>query len=249
MSVCQRNALAEPGKVTMRPLCVLTAALLGLVFGTAPADDDQKIKFAECPPAVQKTFHAEAKGAKIETVTVEKAEDDDTVYWADVTLGGKMYAIGVIEDGTLSEMNLAVDEDELPLDRCPAAVQATFRSEAFGVKVDTVGKDMKYGVPIYEAAVEHKGKSYEIVVAEDGTLVEKVLIIDDEEVELAACPAVVQISLREHAMGGTIGDITRSSGIGRHTFEAEVEIKGKVYLIEVSETGLLISKSLQAVEE
>ena len=165
-------------------------------------DDEQEIKFADCPAAVRKTFQAEAKGAKIETVTKEKDEDDETVYWADVAIGGKTYAIGVLEDGTLTEMNLAVDDDEVPFDRCPAAVQATFRSEAFGAKIDTVGKDMKYGVPIYETVVEHKGKSYEIVVAEDGTLVEKVLVIDDEEVELAMCPAVVQIALREHARAG-----------------------------------------------
>ena len=158
---------------------------------------------------------AEAKGAKIETVTKEKDEDDETVYWADVAVGGRTYAIGVLEDGTLTEMNLAVDDEELPFDRCPAAVQATFRSEAFGEKVETVGKDMKYGVTIYETVVEHKGKSYEIVVAEDGTLVEKVLVIDDEEVELAKCPAAVQVALREHAKGGKIGDITRSTGIGR----------------------------------
>ena len=48
---------------------------------------------------------------------------------------------------------------------------------------------------------------------------------------------------------GPIGDITRSTGIGRPTFEAEVEIKDKVYLIEVAESGLLISKSLEAGEE
>ena len=130
----------------------------------------------------------EAKGAKIETVTKEKDEDDETVYWADVAIGGKTYAIGVLEDGTLTEMNLAVEDDEVPLDRCPAAVQATLQSEAFGAKIDTVGKDMKYGAPIYETIVEHKGKSYEIVVAEDGTLVEKVLVIEDEEVELAMLP-------------------------------------------------------------
>ena len=146
-------------------------------------------------------------------------------------------------------MNLAVDDAEVPLDRCPAAVQATFRREAFGEKVETVGKDMKYGVTIYETVVQHKGKSYEIVVAEDGTLVEKVLVIEDEEVELAKCPAAVQAALREHAKGGTIGDITRSTGIGRPTFEAEVKIKDKVYLIEVAENGLLISKSLEAGEE
>jgi len=59
----------------------------------------------------------------------------------------------------------------------------------------------------------------------------------------------VQIAFREHAPGGKIGDITRSSGINRGTYEAEIELKGKVYLIEVSETGLLISKSLEAAEE
>jgi hypothetical protein len=225
-----------------------TVGLLGLAFGGVAAGDEQEIKFAECPPAVKKTFEAEAKGAKIETVSKE-TDEDETIYWADVVLGGKTYAIGVLEDGTLSEMNLAVDEDEVPFERCPPAVQATFKSEAFGFRIDTVGKDMKYGITIYEAMVEHKGKSYEVVVAEDGTLVEKVLVIDDEEVELAACPAVVQVALREHSAGGTVGEITRSTGIGRHTYEAEVEIKGKVYLIEISETGLLISKSLEAVEE
>jgi uncharacterized membrane protein YkoI len=233
----------------MLPPWVVTAALWGLVFGMAPPGDEQEIPFSDCPPAVRKTFQAEAKGAKIETVTREKDEGDEAVYWADVALGGRTYAIGVLEDGTLAEMNLAVGDEELPFDRCPAAVQATFRAEAFGAKVETVGLDMKYGVTIYEAVVDHQGKSYEIVVAEDGTLVEKVLVIDDEEVELARCPAVVQIALREHAKGGTIRDITRSTGIGRHTFEAEVESNGKVYLIEVDEGGLLISKSLEAGED
>ena len=154
-----------------------------------------------------------------------------------------------LEDGTLSEMNLAVDDEELPFDRCPAAVQATFRSEAFGEKVDAIGRDMKYGVTIYQTVVDHKGKSYEIVVAEDGTLVEKVLVIDDEEVKLSDCPAAVRTALHEHAKGGEIGDVTRSTGIGQHTFEAEVKMKTKVYLIEVAESGLLISKSLEAVKD
>ena len=233
----------------MQPLWVVTAALSGLVFGMAPAGDDEEIKFSDCPAAVRKTFQAEAKGAKIETVTKEKDEDD-----RDGLLGrGRHRRQNVrdrrLEDGTLSEMNLAVDDEELPFDRCPAAVQATFRSEAFGEKVDAVGKDMKYGVTIYQTVVDHKGKSYEIVVAEDGTLVEKVLVIDDEEVKLADCPAAVQAALHEHAKGGEIGDITRSTGIGQHTFEAEVKIKNKVYSIEVAESGLLISKSLEAAKD
>jgi hypothetical protein len=240
---------SEPGRVAMQPPWVVTAALLGLAFGMAPAVDEEELKLSDCPPAVRKTLQAEAKGAKIETVTREKDEDDETLYWADVAIGGRTYAIGVLEDGTLSEMNLAVDEEELPFDRCPAAVQATFRAEGFGAKIDTVSTDLRYGVTIYEAVVDHDDKSYEVVVAEDGTLVEKVLVIDDEEVELAICPAAVRAALHELAKGGTIGEITRATGIGRPTYEAEVEIKGKVYLIEVAEDGLLISKSLEAEQE
>ena len=80
-------------------------------------------------------------------------------------------------------------------------------------------------------------------------MVEKVLVIEDEEVELEKCPLAVRTALREHSDGGKIGQITRSTGIGNHTFEAEVEIKSKVYLIEVAESGFLISKSLEAAQE
>ena len=134
----------------MQSIWFLIAPLSGFVFGLAFSADDEEIKFADCPAAVRKTFQAEAKRAKIETVTREKDEDNETVYWARVDIGGKTYDLATCEDGTLTEMNLAVDDEDLPLDRCPAAVQATFRSEAFGEKVDAVGRDMKYGVTIYQ---------------------------------------------------------------------------------------------------
>ncbi|MGO9467704.1 MAG: hypothetical protein ACLQIB_37950 [Isosphaeraceae bacterium] len=233
----------------MQPLWVVTAATLGLVVSMAPPGDDERVKFSDCPAAVQKTFQSQTKGAKIETVTKEKNADDETVFWAELAISGKMYTIGVLDDGTLIEMNLAVDDEEIPFERCPAAVQATLHHEAFSQKVGSVGKDIKYGVPIYETIVPYRGHSYQVVVAEDGMLVEKVLVIEDEEVELDQCPIAVRAALRAHAEGGKIGQITRTTGISKHTFEAEVEIKTKVYLIEVAESGFLISKSLEAGEE
>ena len=59
----------------------------------------------------------------------KRTEDAETVYSAEVAIKGKRYAISVLEDGTLSEMNLAVDDEDLAFDHCPAAVQATLRSE------------------------------------------------------------------------------------------------------------------------
>jgi hypothetical protein len=201
------------------------------------------------PPAVRRTLESESNGARIESLRAEKDEDGATVYWADVATGGRAYAIGILADGTLTEMKLSTQDTELSIDRCPPAVRSTIRSEASGQTVGAVGKDVKYGVTIYETTVTHRGKPYEIVVAEDGTLVEKVLVIDDEAVELASCPTAVQAAFRKHGGGGTIHDVTRSTGINGSTFEAEVDIKAKVYLIDIAQNGLLISKSLEAGED
>ena len=234
-----------PSWASIASLLVLGSALL-----SGPARvDDLKLKFADCPAAVKKTFQAEAPGVDIESVTKEKGEENETIYWADALLDGRTYTIGVLEDGTLSEVNLAFDDEEIPLDKCPEPVRETFKAEAFGEKVEMVGKQMKYGVTLYDAVVPHKGKSYAITVAEDGTLFEKLLVVDDEEVDLDKCPPAVQAALKKQAHGGAIHDVTRSTGILRPTYEAGVEIRNKIYLIEVDETGLLISKTLEAGDD
>ncbi|MHB1560903.1 MAG: hypothetical protein ACYC61_25900 [Isosphaeraceae bacterium] len=224
-----------------------SVVLLALV-AAAPRGNAQEIKLADCPPAARKALEVEAPGGRITTVRKEQ-DGDEAIYWTDATIEGKTYAIGVLGDGTLVEMNLAVDGAEVPLDRCPAAVQAAFRREAMGEKVEGVGKDMKYGTTVYETVVHHSGRAYELVVAEDGMLVEKVLVIDDEELPLDRCPAAVQAALRHHARGGAISEVTRSAGILHPTYEAEVQLKDRIYLIEVAENGRLISKSLEAGEE
>ena len=41
----------------------------------------------------------------------------------------------------------------------------------------------------------------------------------------------------------------RSTGLGRPTYVAEVELGGKLYEIEIGDTGVLIAKSLAPPEE
>ena len=225
------------------------SAVFGFLFGNNLSSDDPKSKFSESPAHVQATMKAEAPGVKFEFVDKEKDEDNVVTYWADAVIGSKTYSIGVLEDGTLTEINLVADTDELPFDKLPPAVQATFKAEGFGQKIETVGKDMKFGVAIFEAGVDHRGRRYEIAVAEDGTLVEKVLVINDEEIELEKCPMVVQAAFKKQAGTGMIHEITRYAGIIKPVYEAEVEINGKIYLVEIAESGYLVSKSLDADPE
>ena len=232
----------------MQRIGIATAASLGLVLGMATVGDGQETKLSDCPAAVKKTIEAEAKGAEIGTVHKEK-EEDATVYWTEAVIAGKTYALGVLEDGTLVEMNLAVNDAEVPFDRCPTAVQATFRHEAFGLAIKSVGKDRKYGVTIYETVVQHKGQGVRDRGRRGRDARGEGPRHRGRGDRADEVPRARPGHLPRARRGGTVGDVTRSTGITRPTFEAEVKIQDKVYLIEVGESGVLISKSLEAAEE
>ncbi len=225
------------------------ATWLGLALTLSVLGDDATpIKLADCPPAVKKMLEVETRGGRLDSI--EKiVEDGRTSYDASATLGGRKYRIYVDAEGMLTEMGLEVGEEEVKFSACPAAVQATFKREARDAKFDAVARDLKYGVPVFEAIVSLGGKEYSIVVAENGTLVEKMLIVAEDEIELTHCPNAVQHAFKEQAQGGKIGPITRATGIGGHVFEAEIEIKGRSYFVELTEGGGLITKSLQDQDE
>ena len=72
-------------------------------------------------------------------------------------------------------------EVKVRLEDCPKAVQKTLKRESQGGKIEEIVKETEDGKVVYEAEVEIDGKEYEIEVAEDGTLLSKVLEDDDED--------------------------------------------------------------------
>lgn len=226
-------------------LAIALATSLIALGSDDPPRSSSTLKLADCPAAVRKTIELEAKGATIGEV--EKAvTDEKPVYSTSFVSGGKHYRMNVDEKGTLEELALEITgDDEVEFSMCPAAVQSTFRHEApKGMTFDTVMKDLKYGTVIYEVVVPVGNKEYSLVVADNGTLVEKMLIFAEDEIELSHCPSAVQHAIKEHARGGKVAAITRSTAISGHVYEAEIEVDGKEYLLELTEGGGLISKSL-----
>jgi hypothetical protein len=211
--------------------------------------DEEEIKFSECPAAVKKTMLDEAKGGKIDETVSKETEDGKTTYWASVVIDSKDYAIGVTEDGLLTDKVLDVGDEEVAFSNCPDAVRKTFREESKDATIKDVTKERKLGVLIYAAVVTLSDKEYVIKVAENGTLTEKVLVIEEDAIAFSSCPAAVQKTFRDESQGGNIDDVTRSSGLGGTVYEARVEINGKVYKLEVNEAGVLISKSLDEEDE
>ena len=72
-------------------------------------------------------------------------------------------------------------EVKVRLEDCPKSVQKTLKRESQGGKIEEIVKETEDGKVVYEAEVEIDGKEYEIEVAEDGTLLSKVLEDDDED--------------------------------------------------------------------
>ena len=141
---------------------------------------------------------------------------------------------------------------ELKLSDCPAAVQKTLQREANGAEIDEVESETEDGETTYETEVTFDGKEYKIVVAEDGTLIEKALEedeIEELEIDLSDCPVAVQKTLKREANGGEIKAVDKETKGGKAIYEIDVKIDGKNYEIRIGEDGILISKALDEEEE
>ena len=162
--------------------CVVAAIEEGVVIV------EIKMKFADCPVAIQNTIQQESVGAKLNEVS-KVTKDDTSVYKADVTIEARDYTILVAEDGTLLAKMLDDDDEETTIEvkfsDCPAAVQKTLKRESRGAEIETVSEVTKNEKTEYVAGAKIAGKKYEIVVREDGVLISKMLDQDAEEKEKA----------------------------------------------------------------
>jgi len=90
----------------------ISSALLALTIGFALAvtgycgdKDDSKVKFEDCPAAVQKTFTDYAGGVQFSKIEKETKKDGRVIYEAKAKkAAGKKIEIKVAADGTLVEL-------------------------------------------------------------------------------------------------------------------------------------------------
>ena len=65
------------------------------------------------------------------------------------------------------------NEVAVTMNDVPPAVRATLERESAGGKVTEVEKELKKGKTVYSADMEINGVAWDIVVAEDGTVISK----------------------------------------------------------------------------
>jgi hypothetical protein len=143
------------------------------LFGTAIAmllsagglASEVAIKMKDLPTAVRKTVEEQGKGATLHGLSKE-VEAGKTYYEAELKVNGRNKDVLIDATGAVVEI-----EEEAALDSLPEAARASIEKQAGKrriVSVESVTKNNN--IVAYEAKVQGTGKSSEIKVAPDGTL-------------------------------------------------------------------------------
>jgi len=157
-----------------------------LLFGTPLAESLPKD--AKLPDPVEATFQARFPRAAIEKIDVTE-ENGVRVYDIEFQDGRMERETDIAEDGTLMEYT-----DVIPLKAIPAAPLKAIRAAAKGARLGRLerievsyetheGKVVKLpeAVTRYAAEMSRKGQHAEVIVADDGTVLEPPQWVDDVE--------------------------------------------------------------------
>ena len=145
---------------------------------------------------------------------------------------------------TKPEEKEALEPGIVKFTSAPAAVQKTFKEEVKGGKIDLLGKGANEKGVFYKALIIFGANNYEVAVAENGMLLEKILQMSTSEIEIEKCPAPVMQTLKEEAKGAKIEAIEQVAEGKRLHFVVDVTLQNSKYQIIIMEDGTLISKVL-----
>ena len=142
---------------------VFSLVTIVVIFSTALAAQDKKLKKSDLPAAVQKSADEVSKGATVKGYSSEK-EDGKLEYEVQLTVNGHSKDVTIAPDGTVLEI-----EEEVAMDALPAAVRDGLKKEVGKGTVKKVESLTKKGKLVaYEAVVMTGTKKSEVQVGSDG---------------------------------------------------------------------------------
>jgi predicted aspartyl protease len=144
---------------------VLFGPAVAMMLSAVTWASEVAIKMKDLPPAVRKTVEEQSKGATLRGLSKE-VEAGKTYYEAELKVDGHSKDVLIDPAGTVVEI-----EEETALDSVPEPARVSIEREAGKrriVSVESVTTNNK--IVAYEAKVQDTGKTFEIKVSLDGTL-------------------------------------------------------------------------------
>jgi len=133
----------------------------------------------------------------------------------------------VASSGTASERRVQMKD-------LPAAVQETVREQTKGGKLVELAEETENGQKFYEAETEVDGRTRDILINAEGTVVEV-----EEEVLLESIPEPARSAIEREAGTGKIGKVEAVTKDGTTLYEAKIKKDGKKHEIKVTSDGTI----------
>ena len=156
-----------------------------------------------------------------------------------------LVALQAADDKVKSKDAQAQQPGIIKFTAAPAAVQKTFKDETRNAKIELLGEgkaeDNSY---FYKAIVPVGTSDYEMAVAADGQLLEKIMNPLRSEVKFEDCPPAVQKALRDDSKSAKVETIEKITAGRRSDFIMNILVQKTRYQIVFTEDGTLMSKVL-----
>jgi uncharacterized membrane protein YkoI len=153
-----------------------------------------------------------------------------------------IYSTALIVHGMQGEPK----EVRLTLAQLPPAVLEAIKTNCAGCSIDKATREVENGVTIYD--IEFKGGKGEIAIAEDGSVIDREVVVKLKDVPAAALDAI-----RKNSAGGKIKQVARGEiraelkdgqitklASPRYVYEAELLKGEQVGEIEVTAEGQVL---------
>lgn len=127
---------------------------------------------------------------------------------------------------------------KVKLKELPEAVRETVNKNALGAKIGKIERVEESDGVTFEVEMKTPNGSKDILVAENGTLLEV-----EEEISLAAVGTTARLAIEKAAEGGKVKKVeTVKDGTGTlKYYEADIEVNGKKSEIKISPDGQPVS--------
>ena len=164
-------------------------------------------------------------------------------------LATTLVALRAADEKSKGKSGQAEEPGVIKFETAPAAVQKTFKEEAKNSKIELLGKSSS-GPLFFRAIVGISGNNYDISVAENGQLLEKVIQGITAEIKVDECPPAVLKALKEEIKNAKVENVTRVTAGKRADFLFDVTFPSKVkYQYIFTEDGTLSSKMVDEEDD
>jgi hypothetical protein len=123
-------------------------------------------------------------------------------------------------------------DEEADLNDLPAAVQKTAHQEIGPSKVEEVEDTFEEGQHATEVEYRENGKKMAVVIASDGTLIQKELRMSPSD-----APAAIRTAVNAQFPGATISHIKEVERKDAKFFDVSVKVGGKSHRFTLDEAG------------